>query len=394
MAGLFVVQVYWFKKAFDVSEMQFDHTVQVALKKVADSVSRTAEVKKLSSNFFFVETNSTLNNQEVDSLLNKEFLIRQLRLDYELGVYNSHDDTLVYGSYVAATEKHSLQHRHQDLMSMQADHKNFAVHFPSKKAYITSQMEVWIFSTIVLLMMMGFFLYAMYSLLREKKFSELKNDFVNNMTHEFKTPVTNIGIAAEILKNKAAARDDINVYLDIVLKENEKLRDKIDQVLLAESLDFRNRRFEMVDVNRLISDCAESFQLKIQERHGNLLLDLSASNSFILGDKDLLSQAIGNIIDNAEKYSVDKPDIAIRTSSTDRGIEVTVVDKGIGIAPAMKSKVFDKFFRVPSGNIHTVKGFGLGLSFVKDIVQSHHGRVSLFSALNKGTEVKITLPQI
>jgi two-component system phosphate regulon sensor histidine kinase PhoR len=213
------------------------------------------------------------------------------------------------------------------------------------------------------------------------------------MTHEFKTPVTNIGIAGQILKSKA--HEGTQVYVDILLKENEKLRQKIDQVLLGASVDgLRKPVFETLDIHQLIQDCAEAFSLKLQERDGNLTLHFSASDPQIIGDRELLAQAISNVIDNAEKYSRHAPKILVRTKDTTRGLEIDIVDEGIGIEPAMMKKVFDKFFRVPSGDVHNVKGFGLGLNFVKQVIKSHRGDVNLFSTLNKGTEVKIFLPKL
>jgi len=389
---LLILQVYWFRKAFNVEERQFDHNVQVALKKVADSVSSDSEVKKLSSNFFFVNTESELNNSALDNLLKKEFLIRNLNIDYELGVYNADDDTLVYGSYVQATKKPLASEKTYSGLQ-RGNEKNFAVYFPKKESYLAAQLDVWMFSTFILLLMMGFFAYAIYSLLRERKFAALKNDFINNMTHEFKTPVTNIGIAGEILKHKIGDRDGMNVYIDILLKENEKLRHKIDQVLLGSSVDHMKRpALEIVDVHQLIGDCADAFQLKIKERNGNIQLEFNAANTTILGDKDLLTQAINNVIDNAEKYSPNQPRITVRTKDCEKGIEIDIIDQGIGIASNMKSKVFEKFFRIRSGDVHNVNGFGLGLSFVKDVIRSHRGHIDLLSDLDKGTEVRIILP--
>jgi two-component system phosphate regulon sensor histidine kinase PhoR len=391
---LLILQVYWFKKAFDVSEKQFDHTVQVALKKVADSVSRDCEIKKLSSNFFFVATESELDDQGLDNLLKKEFLLRSLNIDYELGVYNADDDTLVYGNYVEATKK-PLPQSFEIEQTGPEHQKNFAVYFPGKKSYLAAQMDIWIFSTFILLLMMGFFAYAIYTLLRERKFSALKNDFINNMTHEFKTPVTNVKIAGEILKNKLETNEGLNVYVDILLKENEKLERKIDQVLWGSSIEnIRRPALEKVDVHQLITSCADAFQLKVHERDGSLVIDLHASNNTILGDRELLSQAINNIIDNAEKYSPTQPRIVVTTKDHKDGIEIIVIDQGIGIASNMKTRVFEKFFRVRSGDVHTVKGFGLGLSFVKDVIHRHRGKISLSSEINRGTEVRIFLPRV
>jgi two-component system phosphate regulon sensor histidine kinase PhoR len=389
---LFSVQIYWFNRAFDVVEKQFDHSVQVALKKVADSVTRDTEIKKLSSNFFLATTEGELDSNEIDSLVKKEFLLRGLNIDYELGIYNAEDDTLVYGNYVVATRKKLYEDQTQALQ-LGGTLKNFAIYFPRKKSYLAAELDIWIFSTAVLLLMSGFFAYAIASLLRERKFSELKNDFINNMTHEFKTPVTNIGIAAEVLKKKTQSENQL--YVDILLKENEKLRKKIDEVLLGASVDqLRRPALEQLDLHQLILDCAETFQFKLKQRNGAIQLEFNASDSTILGDRELLSQAISNLIDNAEKYSVLDPKILVRTKDLGNEIEINVIDSGIGISSSMTKKVFEKFFRVPSGNVHNVKGFGLGLNFVKQVIRSHKGHVDLLSELNRGTEVRIILPKL
>ncbi len=387
---LMVVQVYWFSRAFDVAEKQFDHSVQVALKKVADSVSRDATVKKLSSNFFFAQTESQLDPKTLDSLIEKELKRRELPVKYELGVYNAYDDTLVYGNYVEGNK--ALNTMADAEPATGTAEKNFAVYFPSKRSYLASELNIWIFSTFILIMMSGFFAYAIYSLLKEKKFAEVKNDFINNMTHEFKTPVTNIGIAGQILRQKS--QPEVQRYVDILLKENEKLKDKIEQVLLGASAEHIGRKqFQEIDVHQVVKDCAEAFDLKIQERNGSLQLQLNSTSSVVYGDRELLSQAINNVIDNAEKYSPEKPQIVLRTKDTVLGIEISIVDRGIGIPVSMNRKVFEKFFRVPSGDVHNVKGFGLGLSFVKQVIDHHRGKINLLSDLNQGPQVTIILPK-
>jgi two-component system phosphate regulon sensor histidine kinase PhoR len=393
LACLMLLQIYWFRKAFDVADKQFDHQVQVALKKVADSISRDSEVRRLSSNFFFVATESAVNNEALDDLLRREFLLRSLNLDYELGVYNSDDDTLVYGNYVHATKRQSQSEAPGEISLHDAE-KNFAVYFPEKESHVFASLDVWILSTLILILMAGFFAYAIYSLLRERRFASLKTDFVNNMTHEFRTPVTNIGIAGEILKNKISSGDTLNVYVDILLRENEKLRNKIDQVLLGSSLDHAKKTpaFTTIDIHQIITDCAEAFKLKLEAREGNIHLQFNAANAFILGDRDLLMQALNNVIDNAEKYSPERPRIVVRTRDYNQGVGIEIVDEGIGIPETMTTKVFDKFFRIRSGDVYSVKGFGLGLSFVKDVVQTHRGKVTVLSQPERGTAVCIYLP--
>jgi two-component system, OmpR family, phosphate regulon sensor histidine kinase PhoR len=393
LACLMIVQIYWFNRAFDVAQKQFDHTVQIALKKVAASVSEEAEVKKLSSNFFFVATGSALNSGKLDDLLHREFDLRSLNVDYELGVYNAEDDTLVYGKYVDASGKKWLESKFSTTNAETGSDKNFAVYFPSKKSFLVGQLGIWIFSTVILLLMMLFFAFAIGSLLRERKYTELKSDFINNMTHEFKTPVTNINIAAELLRNKIGRDDSANVYIDILLKENEKLRQKIDTVLLGSSVDHHSGfNFAKVDLHQIIRECAEAFQLRVAERAGRMRMDFGARSPLIVGDRDLLMHAISNVMDNAEKYSLREPDIVVRTKDHEKAIEICIVDNGIGIPSNLQTKVFEKFFRVKTGNVHNVKGFGLGLNFVKNVVKSHKGHISLSSELDHGTEVRIFLP--
>ncbi|HTF21129.1 MAG TPA: histidine kinase dimerization/phospho-acceptor domain-containing protein, partial [Chryseolinea sp.] len=313
------LQAYWFHRAFDVAEKQFDHSVQVALRRVADSVTTSAEVRRIASNFFVVETPRHLNGQDIDRLLKNEFLIRSLNLDYELGVYNADDDTLVYGNYVRATQPRVASSQDGTIQKV-AQAQNFAVYFPAKTGVVLASLDIWIVSTIALLLMMGFFAYAIYSVLKERKFSSLKSDFVNNMTHEFKTPVTNIGIAGEILKNKLPENHELSVYVNILLKENDRLRNKIDQVLLGSSADHvRRNTFVKLDIHRLLADCAASFELRMHERNGLIDLQLEATNPAIAGDPELLAQAIGNLVDNAEKYSNHAPKITVRTRNTNNG---------------------------------------------------------------------------
>lgn len=391
LTGLLVVQVYWFKRAFDVAEQQFDHTVQVALKNVGDSLSGDVQIRRLSSNFFVADTESALDERIVNTLIRNEFLVRSLKVDYELGIFYADDDTIVYGNYVEAT-RHKAEAAYPRAAKSPDRTMNFAVYFPGKKSYLAAELDIWIFSTLVLVLMSGFFAYAIASLLRERRFSELKNDFINNMTHEFRTPVTNIGIAGEILRKKSGEKG--NVYVDILLKENEKLKSKIDQVLLGAAVDrVRKPVFETLDIHRLLSDCADAFQLRLNERNGTLTLDLGAEDSMIVGDRDLLAQAITNVIDNAEKYSRTCPNIRVTTRNSPTGIEIDIADDGMGIPAELKDKVFEKFFRVPSGYVHDVKGFGLGLNFVKQVLRSHRGNIRLLSELNRGTEIKIHLPR-
>lgn len=390
--ALIAIQVFWFTKAFDITERQFNHSVNVSLNAVALEVALDSgvpiEVKNLSTNFFFVPLNANIDFDELDQLIKQEFASRNLNVPYELGVYANHLDTLVYGNYIKATSTPS----NENVSAQKGAHSeaNFAIYFPNKFGYLTGQLQIWIYSTITLLFMTAFFVFAILSLLREKRYADIKNDFISNMTHELKTPLTNIRIAQEVMSKTANTHKP---YLDIIAKANSNLEEKIDHVLQSAIHDFKSQsRNDLIDLHEIIKECTDSFQLRVEQRQGSIILDLRADKALVRGDRVYVLQAISNLIDNAEKYSEDKPQIRIVTKSIDNKIFFRVIDQGSGISGKFHQKIFDKFFRIPNQNSFRVGGFGLGLSFVKDVIKGHGGNIELRSEPNVGTEIEISLP--
>lgn len=402
MIGLLIVQGFWIKRAFDIEERQFNHSIQVALKNIADSIvaessypkPSTTHIKQLSSNFFFAELNTTINPELLDSLLKRELTIRQIRADYELGIYKADDDTLVYGEYIPATIKWQIEHAHDPITNAEGTKSNFAIYFPNKFSVLAGELKIWIFSTVVLLMMTLFFIYAILSMLRERRLVEVKEDFINNLTHEFKTPIANIGLASEALKENKITPGKQHQYYTIIHSENERLKEQVERILQMGALDTKSLDLDLKPVNmhELINRLIESIGLRIKEKSGTLNITLNANHPEILADEFHLANSVYNVLDNAEKYSKEHPDISIFTSNEKEGLLISISDAGIGIKQDFQKHVFDKFFRVPNGNVHNVKGFGLGLSYVKTIIEAHNGHISLHSQLGRGAQFDIYLP--
>ena len=402
IAGLLAVQVTWLKRAFDIHQKEFNHTVQIALQQVADSILQQevghhdlAKVKQLSSKFYFAQLNSRIDPQKLDTLLKKEFALRQLDLTYEFGIYNAYDDTLVYGAYVPATIQWQIDHAgDEDKDNLPAS--NFAVYFPTKTGYLAGEMKIWIFTTFMLLLAVFFFVYALTVLLKEKKLSEIKADFINNLTHEFKTPIANIELAGEVLNQKRHQLDDRKraQYTKIIQQENQRLKMQVEQILNVGAMDSQNLVLNKkpADIHYLLQAIAQSMEMKLKSRMGKLHFDLKASITHLSVDAVHLGNALLNVLDNAEKYSPNSPDITISTQDEKHGLRISVADKGRGIRKDLQRFVFDKFFRVPQGEQHDVKGFGLGLSYVKSVVKAHHGKVLMKSVLGLGTQLDIFLP--
>ena len=276
--------------------------------------------------------------------------------------------------------------------------------FPEKQEYINAEMGTMFVTSIFLIaIVLLMFWRTISSLLKEKKISEHTNDFLNNMTHEFKTPLTNIALAGKMMVKDANIKqeDKIRHYSDIIIEENEKLRLQVEQVLSMTALERGEIPLQKteLDIHLLIKDALRSISVQIENKQGDLKLNFNAERFVVMGDKTHLTNALCNLIDNAIKYSNDKPELTIQTSNVSQNLIIEVSDKGIGIEKEFQKKVFDKFFRVPTGNIHDVKGFGLGLAYVKKIIDLHSGTIELKSNLDsnqesKGTTFMIILPYV
>ncbi len=251
-------------------------------------------------------------------------------------------------------------------------------------------------SAALLLVLIFIFTYTIYAIIRQKKLSEMKTDFINNMTHEFKTPVATIMIASEALKDPEIVEDKnrINRLAGIIYDENVRLGNHIERVLSVARLDKKEIKLEQgpVNMNDLITAVVDSMSLQLQKKGAEITLHLNAEQDIIMGDELHLSNVIYNLIDNANKYSLDAPKIIISTKSTTKNLCIEISDEGIGLTKEQTKRIFDQFYRVPTGNLHDVKGFGLGLNYVQDIVTQMNGSIKVHSEKDRGTTFEVTLP--
>jgi two-component system phosphate regulon sensor histidine kinase PhoR len=271
--------------------------------------------------------------------------------------------------------------------------------FPGKEQFIMEEMGIlFITSVILIVVVLIMFWRTMLSLTKEKQLSEHTRDFLNNMTHEFKTPLTNIALAAKmIIKDSVIKQEDkLKHYSGIILGENEKLRLQVEQVLSMTALERGEIPLQKteLDLHQLIRDAVKCMRIQIEHRQGHLNLALDAEHCVIMGDKTHLTNAFCNLIDNAIKYSAATPELSIQTSNHAENLVITVSDKGIGIDAKYHDTIFDKYVRVPTGDVHDVKGFGLGLAYVKKIVELHQGKLELESEKEMGTTFTITLAYV
>jgi two-component system phosphate regulon sensor histidine kinase PhoR len=340
-----------------------------------------------------------LDQKLLDSLLKSELQIKNLDLEFKFGVLDTRNYDILYAEDLM-TKLNLLQSGfHARLFPNDefAPASYLYVTFPNQTAYLLRDM-LWIFGTSVVLIgvIIGCFAIAISTIIRQKKTSLITNDFINNMTHEFKTPVSTISLACEVMQDPDMRGNErqLTRYLNIIKEENARLGRQIEKVLqiaILEKSDFK-LKIETLNVHKVIDKVVQNIAIQIESRNGILETIFHAQNSLIEADEVHLTNIIFNLLDNANKYSPENPDILLTTENVKNGIVITIADKGQGIAKDTINKIFDKFYRVPTGNIHNVKGFGLGLSYVKNMIDAHNGQVSVSSELNKGSTFTIFFP--
>ncbi len=272
-----------------------------------------------------------------------------------------------------------------------------SVIFPDRTNYVLGSMA-WLLggSLLFSLIILATFALSLFFIIRQKKISEMKSDFLNNMTHEFKTPIATISLAADTITNPKVINDETSIrhFIGMIKKENSRMNKKVETILQIASLDKKEIefKFENLSLHSVIEHAVDTIEIQVHQKNGKITLNLKAEEPVIYGDNEHLTNLVNNLLDNAIKYSPDSPDITVETRNNEKGILLSVEDKGIGMTKSVQSKIFERFYRQSSGNIHDVKGFGLGLNYVRAIIDAHRGSVTVYSEPGKGSRFDIFLP--
>jgi two-component system phosphate regulon sensor histidine kinase PhoR len=344
------------------------------------------------------EKTMELDNNEIGSTLNQSMAFSGINTPFEFAVIK--DGKVGEGTFKKTSRNEFLKSPYKVRLFPDNIIKRdiiLSVVFPERANYVLGSMT-WILggSMLFSLFIFSTFALSLYFIIRQKKISEMKSDFINNMTHEFKTPIATISLAADTITNSKVINDENSIrhFIGMIKKENSRMNKQVETILQIASLDKKEIEFSFVktSLHDIIVRAVETIEIQVQQRHGTIKVELMATSDMIFGDTEHLISLVHNLLDNAIKYSPEAPEICLQTSNPGNGVILSVEDRGIGMSKSVQSKIFERFYRLSSGNIHDVKGFGLGLNYVRAIVDAHKGEITVISEPGKGSRFEIFLP--
>lgn len=382
------IQVNWILHTARIKEELFNEKANMVLTRTAEALSSdTQACRNLEAGVEAAEV------RKIDSLFVHYMKFYNFHIDYSFEVIRPD----LFGMKQSVSANNVYNRRLDEVVSNNG--LELKLTFPDKKKFIIEEMgPMFITSVVLILLVLILFWRTVLSLLKKKEILEHTTEFLNNMTHEFKTPLTNIALAGRMIAKDPMLRqeDKLKHYSGIILEENEKLRLQVEQMLGMTALERGELPLQKteLDMHQLIREAVKCISVQIEHAQGSIKTALDAEHVVVMGDKAYLANALCNLLDNAIKYSPGKPELCVQTVNKGKQLLLMVSDKGIGIGREYHKNVFDTFFRVPTGDVHDVKGFGMGLAYVKKIVELHEGHIELQSEKGKGTTMTIAIPHV
>jgi two-component system, OmpR family, phosphate regulon sensor histidine kinase PhoR len=406
--SIIALQYYWFRKAYSLQDKDFDQRVNACLRVVTKRMLTfnnnpnnmlLKPVERVSGNYYTVQINDKIDPNMLEVFLKQELQRHDIEQNIEYGIYDCVKNRIQYGGLIcASTQCDSANNVKYEFPPLKLANYYFGVYFTDRKINLIDELGIWLLSSGMLLLVFGFFAYALWVIFKQKRLSEIQTDFINNMTHEFKTPISTISISSEVLMNPNITQkpERLLSYATIINNEAQRLRKNVDNVLqtsnITQNIDALN--FEKTNVNELLLELKGNLEPIIKDKNGSLSINLPQQELYIYADKLHINNVLHNLADNSIKYCNTAPNITISLSNLGNKAHIIVADNGIGISASDQENVFKKFFRVHTGNVHNVKGFGLGLYYVSEILKAHKGHIQLQSSLGQGTTITLIFPTI
>lgn len=400
IVGIMILQFFLLRQAVQYEEKKFAQKVHVALLEVASklnvdgktAVPQTNPIEKLSKDYYIVNVNSKFEPASLDYYLKNEFEKFDLVTDFEYGYYDCTKECMKYGDYVAI-EKSRQPKKIEFKLAKNNMAYYFVVHFPHFNKYIYKELNIWIIFSLVMLVVLVLYGYSAFTILQQKKYTELQKDFINNMTHEFKTPISSILIASNFLEKQEPVLQDekLKKYTELITQQAFKLNGHVEKILNLAKTDNKSLLLQKTNFNLSMAVGAVIENILLKYPSAQIVVNIPQAY-FIEADAFHFSNLVYNLLDNAVKYALAVPIIEIKAKAVSKHIKLSFVDNGMGIPAKDLQNVFEKFYRVQHSKSNEVNGFGLGLFYVQKICKEHRWTITLNSIEKKGTEVIILIP--
>ncbi|MFY1045046.1 sensor histidine kinase [Chryseobacterium sp. GP-SGM7] len=396
--GILIAQLLWTKQAYNLEDRKFNQKVNIALMEVVEKMTEGKTsftenpVQIIANDYYVVNINNEFHPAVLEHYLKTEFTRFQINTDYVYALYNCHSDQMVYGKYMTQHQEEPSEKvirfpKHKDLVYY------FSIRFPDKTTYLISSLRFWYLLTFALIIILLVYVYSIYTIIQQKKFSELQRDFINNMTHEFKTPLSSILLASESLNKQQIVQENskLQTYTSIIINQSHKLNNHIEKILNlakndASGLSLKPQKIILLP---LIQEIAENIKQKNENVSIKINIDEKAS---IFADEFHFTNIVYNLLDNSIKYCETDPEILVTSEKDSKNLYLKFKDNGIGIPVKSINHIFDKFYRVNTNKSDEINGFGLGLFYVKKIVQQHHWKISAENNPDKGITITLLFP--
>ncbi len=391
--SLVSIQLYQTRRTFSINDNMFNVGVSNAMDEV---------IKQLNGEVFKTPTHpsSAFNFRDLDSLIMEELLVNGIDIHPIVGLYDGSQGSFLYSSDPAhenLLEESPYRYNFHPIGVVSSNQFFIILGFPRAHLFLQRNTKLFVYISLVLvIIILAMFIISLRTLAVQRKLDRMKTEFISNMTHEIKTPIATIGLACEMLRDETVSKDpDMRRnFLGIINDENQRMRVLVETILQSAKMSNKNFAINLkeVDIHKVIGNVMKSFRLTLENRHGVLHTELHADPSVLMADELHLTNLVYNLVDNAIKYSTEAPDILVATDIADGRLVLKVSDHGIGIPKEDQKRVFEKFYRVSTGNVHNVKGFGIGLNYVAQVVRLHGGNIVLESEPGQGSTFTITLP--
>jgi two-component system phosphate regulon sensor histidine kinase PhoR len=404
IVGIIISQVFWIRKGLLINQSNFENAVVQTLIGITDDVwaqegkqgNPADAVLRLSPRSYRVDLQTPIDLNFLDTRLRSDFANPFHKVDFTYEVLEWSSDLLVFSDSVFVSSNKDVE-ASEYLPTLDQSTFYFKINFPQRPLIPSIMVAIWAAAILILMIVIGFFVYSITVVIRQQRLSDFQTSFINNLAHEFKTPISTIGISADVLSEPQIGEEPARIatYSNIIRIENERMKGQVNKILELASLEKREIRLqkEFISINAVLEDIVLSLSLQLNEKNGKLEKVCPDEPCYIFADKVHFVNVINTLLDNALKYTDDIPLIRFEVVCRDNDISISIADNGIGIPKEYHHKIFEKFFRVPTGDVHNVKGFGLGLSYVSLIAMAHGWKVEMQSRVGKGSTFTLILPK-